>query len=231
MDKMLFENFIISKTNEEAFNLAKMSAETSNNDFSPLFIFGQTGVGKTHLLNAIQNSVCKKDKMATVVNISIRTFADEIIKHINDGNMEAFERRFIDIDYLLLDGMEYLDGKEATQMELLRIVNELSTTDTKVIATACCLPAAINMTIPQLRSRFYSGIITKIDLPDSTVKIGVLEYELNKRNIFLTSNQRFNLVNEIGDNIFKLKGAMKAISKIKYPINDEILSEIIHMYK
>lgn len=231
MDKMLFENFIISKTNEEAFNLAKMSAEVSNNDFSPLFIFGQTGVGKTHLLNAIQDSVCKKDKMSTVVNISICTLVDEIIKYINDGNMKAFEKRLTDIDYLLIDGMEYLEGKETTQMELLRIINELSSTDTKVIATACCLPAEINMIMPQLQSRFYSGIITKIDLPDDTVKIGVLNYELKNRDIFLNSNQTSNLVNGIGNNIFKLKGAVKAIAKMRYPINDEILSKIIYMYK
>ena len=172
--KFSFENFVVGKSNELAY---KVCFEVSSNpgSYSPLFIYGGVGLGKTHLLHAIGNR--SKALGYKVVYRQASDFSEEMIKNLRQDKMEDFRKLYSSVDLLLLDDVQFLSGKERTQVELFRIFESLQAKEKQIVFVSDRHPRDIKDVSERLLSRFASGLILEIGLDEDT-KLSIVKNKL-----------------------------------------------------
>ncbi len=172
--KYSFENFVVGRANELAY---KVCLEVSSNPgaYSPLFIYGGVGLGKTHLLHAIGNRA--KSLGYKVAYRQLNDFSDEMIKSLKQGKMEEFRRLYASLDILLLDDVQFLSGKERTQVELFRIFESLQAREKQIVFVSDRHPRDMKDVSERLLSRFASGLILEIGLDEDT-KLSIVKNKL-----------------------------------------------------
>lgn len=176
---MNFDNFIVGSSNKMATNAAVLVANNPGNNFNPLFIYSNPGLGKTHLLNAIGNYAKNKHSDLKILYISSKEFVDEIITAMKNNKSDEIYSRYIDIDILLIDDIQFLFGKEKSSEMFFHIFNEIINNNKQIVITSDKMPEELQGIESRLISRFQSGLSFGIDPPEFETARAILERKID----------------------------------------------------
>jgi chromosomal replication initiator protein len=172
-----FDHFVIGKSNELAYAAADAVAQAPGKVYNPLFIYGETGLGKTHLMQAVAHEILRRNASTRILYIGTEQFTNEYIAAIQGRTTQDFRRRFRETDLLLVDDVHFLKGKEATQEEFFHTFNALYEAGRQIIMTSDRSPSEIPGIEARLVSRFQWGMVADIELPDLEHRIAILQHK------------------------------------------------------
>ena len=214
-DKYTFETFVVGKNNKFAHSAALAVAENPGNDFNPLFLYGNSGVGKTHLMHAIGNYILKIDPSKKVLYSTSEAFTNEVIKNIRENSTYKLREKYRNVDCLLLDDVQFLINKEATQDEFFNTFNELHSENKAIVLSSDKQPRDIEEISDRLRTRFQSGLTASIESPDYETRAAILQRYSDINNINLSNDIIDYIASNIKNNIRELEGAFNKIKALK----------------
>jgi chromosomal replication initiator protein len=208
--KYTFGNFIVGNSNQLAY-AASQAVANMNVSYNPLFIYGGSGLGKTHLLHAIGNTLLSQDPTLEVVYLSSETFTNELIEALRSETMNLFRQRYRSISALLIDDIHFIGGKERTQEEFFYTFNALYETDKQIVLTSDKVPKQIPDLEERLRSRFEGGLFADISPPDQETKVAILVKKAEESNIEISTEVAFFLSSHHESNIRILEGYLSRL--------------------
>jgi chromosomal replication initiator protein len=186
-ERYMFDTFVIGKSNELAAAAAHAVAEAPGKTYNPLFIYGATGLGKTHLMQAIAHSVIKREGVTRVAYMGAEQFINEVIEGIHTRNMPEFRRHYrSEVDMFLVDDVHFLEGKEMTQEEFFHTFNALHEAGKQIVLTSDRPPKEIPGLESRLVSRFEWGMVADIGQPDLEHRIAILRKKAEQDHLELT---------------------------------------------
>jgi len=208
-----FDHFVIGKSNELAAAAAHAVAQAPGRVYNPLFIYGDTGLGKTHLMQAIAHDILSHSPAMRITFVGTEHFTNELISSIQNHTMSAFRRQFRETDLLLIDDIHFLKGKEATQQEFFHTFNALYEAGRQIVLTSDRPPAEIPGLEARLVSRFQWGMVADIDTPDFEHRVAILQQKAQLDHLehsipnevihFIAENVKSN-IRELEGSIIKL---------------------------
>ncbi|MGI6368867.1 MAG: chromosomal replication initiator protein DnaA [Anaerolineae bacterium] len=204
-----FDDFVVGQANRLAHAGGLAVAEKPGLAYNPLFIYGGAGLGKTHLLHAIGNRTLQ-DNLSTLY-VSTEGFANELIQAIRNGQGEVFRNRYRSIEVLLLDDIQFLIGKEATQEEFFHTFNELYQRGRQIVLCSDRPPKAFVGLEERLRSRFEWGLVTDVQPPDLETRIAILSLKAEARGIQVAPELLEFIATQVQSNIRELEGALTRV--------------------
>ncbi len=203
-----FETFVKGTSNTFALVAALRVAETPARSYNPLFIYGGAGLGKTHLLHAIGHYVNQNYAHYLVRYVSTETFLNEYIDGIRTNSMAMFKRRYRDVDVLLVDDIQFMEGKEGLQEEFFHTFNSLHGANKQIVISSDRMPDAMPTLEDRLRSRFKWGLITDIQPPDLETRLAILRNKAERENTPVSAEVLEFIATHITNNIRELEGAL-----------------------
>lgn len=203
-----FENFVIGPSNSLAHAAAWAVAEKPGRLYNPLFIYGSSGLGKTHLLHAIGNKIKALDPNKTVVYQTADRFVNEFISAIRFNRMFAFREKYKMVDVLLIDDIQFIANKDQTQEAFFHIFNSLYDAHKQIIFSSDCYPKDLKGITERLRSRMESGLVTDIYIPTIETKIAILKKKAEQSKENLSDDVAFFIANQANANIRQLEGCL-----------------------
>ena len=207
-EKFTFEHFVIGPSNRFAHAAALSVAETPAASYNPLFIHGDSGLGKTHLLRGIAHYVAHHYPTYRVRYVSTETFLNEFVEAIRTNDLPEFKRRYRDIDVLLIDDIQFMEGKDGLQEEFFHTFNELHQNDKQIVLSSDRTPDAMPTLEDRLRSRFKWGLITDIQRPDLETRLAILSKKAESKTIDIPDDVLSFIAENITDSIRELEGAL-----------------------
>lgn len=204
--KYTFDEFVSGSSNQFAYAAAMAVANNPATTYNPLFIYGGVGLGKTHLVNAIGNSILKKSPQMRICYYTSEKFMNELINSLRYNRMDEFRNKFRSMDILLIDDIQFIAGKERTQEEFFHTFNALYESHKQIIVTSDKFPKDIPGLEERLRSRFEWGLIADIQPPDVETKLAILKMKAEQNNIKLPEEVALFLANSICNNVRELEG-------------------------
>ena len=223
--KFNFENFVVGGNNRFAYAASLAVAESPAEAYNPLFLYGGSGLGKTHLMQAIGIQVIKNDPTSNVLYISSETFTNELIEAINTQNTNQFKEKYRNIDILLIDDIQFLEGKEATQEEFFHTFNTLYENNKQIVISSDRPPSNLQKLDERLTTRFGLGITADVQPADFATRVAILKKKIELADIELDSDieEVCNLIAEkIKYNIRELEGAMNRMISFSEIMNNKI---------
>ena len=206
--KYTFDSFVVGSSNQFAHAAAVAVAERPSKAYNPLFMYGGVGLGKTHLMHAIGQTIKLHNKQLKLTYISTEKFTNELINAIRYDKMLGFRERYRNNDVLLIDDVQFIAGKERTQEEFFHTFNALYDTQKQIIISADKPPREIPTLEERLHSRFEWGLIADIQPPDLETKIAILKKKAARQNIALPDTVALYIASKIKSNIRELEGAL-----------------------
>ena len=203
-----FETFVKGASNQFALAAALRVAETPGRSYNPLFIYGAAGLGKTHLLHAIGHYVQSHYQHDIVRYVSTETFLNEYVDAIRTNTTANFKRRYRDIDVLLIDDIQFMEGKEGLQEEFFHTFNSLHGANKQIVISSDRMPDAIPTLEERLRGRFKWGLITDIQPPDLETRLAILRNKAERDNNPVPAETLEFIASRITSNIRALEGAL-----------------------
>jgi len=210
-----FDTFIVGPSNNFAYAACKAVATQQTGSYNPLFIYGPSGLGKTHLLMAIANEVKKQHPEQTIISVSSETFTNELIAAIQTQTINSFHNKYRRADILLVDDIQFIAGKESTQEEFFHTFNELYQVGKQIVLTSDRPPKDIKTLEDRLKSRFEWGLLTDISPPDFETRIAIINRKADLLQIKIPSDVTEFIANRLRTNIRQLEGAVKKIKANK----------------
>jgi chromosomal replication initiator protein len=203
-----FETFVKGASNQFALAAALRVAETPARSYNPLFIYGQAGLGKTHLLHAIGHYVHSNYQHHVVRYVSTESFMNEYVDAIRSNSMAGLRRRYREIDVLLIDDVQFLEGKEGLQEEFFHTFNSLHGANKQIVISSDRMPDAIPTLEERLRGRFKWGLITDIQPPDMETRLAILRNKAERERVQVPAETLEFIASKISTNIRELEGAL-----------------------
>ena len=229
--KYVFETFVIGNSNRFAHAAAQAVANDPAHAYNPLFLYGGVGLGKTHLMHAIGNRIKQNNPSMKVLYTSSEKFTNEIINSIQNKTTEAFRQKYRNIDCLIIDDIQFLKGKEQTQVEFFHTFNALKDADKQIIISSDRPPREIETLEDRLRSRFDQGLTADIQTPDLETRMAILRTKAASDNIVLPTEDITLLATNIATNIREIEGAYNKIvaytSLMHMPITVETAQKVL----
>lgn len=210
--RYVFDTFVIGPSNRFAQAAASAVAESPANSFNPLFIYGGSGLGKTHLLHAIGHYALALYPHLRVRYVNSEEFTNDFINAIRIGKNEEFKRRYREIDILLIDDIQFLQNKEGTMEEFFHTFNALHNANKQVVITSDLPPKMLSDFEDRLRSRFEWGLITDVQPPDLETRIAILRKKAAAENIEVAPEVLEYIATRISSNIRELEGALLRVT-------------------
>lgn len=203
-----FDNYVIGVCNQFAHAAAFAIANNPSRAYNPFYVFGNVGLGKTHLVNAIGNCMVQQFPGLKVLYITTESFLNEMVSSIKFTKMNEFRERYRKIDVLIMDDVQFLSGKERTQEELFYTFNALYENGKQIVLSSDCMPNDIPTLEGRLKSRFGWGLIADIQIPDFETKVEILKEKMQQERVTLPTDVVYFLANTVKSNIRELEGAM-----------------------
>ncbi len=203
-----FDDFVTGTGNRFAHAAALSVAETPAKSYNPLFIYGDAGLGKTHLLRSIESYVNTHYPHFTVRYVSTETFLNEFVDAIRQNTTIQFKRTYREIDVLLVDDIQFVEGKEGLQEEFFHTFNQLHQANRQIVLTSDRPPDSIPTLEDRLRSRFKMGLITDIQPPDVETRLAILQKKAEASNAVIPHDTLMFIAERVTDNIRELEGAL-----------------------
>ena len=220
-----FDSFIVGPSNQMAYNASLAVSNKPGIQYNPLFIYGGTGLGKTHLLQAVGNHAIEKEN--TVIYVTIEQFMNDFTFSIKNKNMEHFRNKYRKCDVLLIDDIQFLSGKEQTQEEFFHTFNELHNAKKQIVMTSDRLPSQIAGLVDRLKSRFEWGLTADVQIPGLETKIAIIEKKSDLNGISL-SREIINFIAATLDNsIREIEGVLIRINASASLLNQEITLQMV----
>jgi len=207
-DKYTFETFVIGSSNRFAHAAAVAVAEQPARAYNPLFIYGGSGLGKTHLLHAIGHYARTLYKNTRVRYVSSEEFTNEFINSIRDDKAASFQRRYRDVDILLVDDIQFFSGKVQTQEEFFHTFNTLHNANKQIVISSDLPPKQLQDFEDRMRSRFEWGLITDVQPPDLETRIAILRKKSHQEKLSAPPEVLEFIASKISSNIRELEGAL-----------------------
>lgn len=229
-----FETFVIGKNNEQCRALCKAIADDMSRDLycsksiNPLFIYGNSGLGKTHLLNAIAYQILQAQPEAKIKFTTCENFVNEYIASINpnQNSAPAFRSKYRNVDILLIDDIQFLTGKEGTQEEFFHTFEELRNNNRQIIITSDKLPREIPDLEERLVTRFEGGVLSNIQVPNVETRIAILQKKAEMENAVVDNRIIEYIVDNVAVNIRTLEGALQTVISTARISNQPITLEL-----
>jgi chromosomal replication initiator protein len=228
--KYTFDTFVIGSSNRFAHAAAVAVAEAPAKAYNPLFIYGESGLGKTHLLHAIGHYAQSLFDNPRIRYVSSEEFTNDFINSIRDDKASAFQRRYRDVDVLLVDDIQFLQGKVQTQEEFFHTFNTLHNADKQIVITSDLPPKQLSDFEDRMRSRFEWGLITDIQPPDLETRIAILRKKAAQERLDAPPEVLEFIASKISTNIRELEGALirvTAFASLNRQGVDLALAEIV----
>ena len=233
--KYTFDTFVVGNNNRFAHAAALAVAEAPAKSYNPLFVYGGSGLGKTHLMHAIGNEVLKNNKTLNVLYVDSEKFTNQLINAIKDSKTEQFKNKYRNIDVLLIDDIQFIAGKERIQEEFFHTFNTLYENGKQIIISSDKPPREIQFLEDRLKSRFEWGLLADISCPDYETRLAILRKKAQDENIIIDDSILSDIATKIDSNIRELEGVFNKIvaraSLTHSPITIELAENIINEFK
>jgi chromosomal replication initiator protein len=206
--KYTFETFVIGSSNRFAHAAAVAVSESPAKAYNPLFVYGGSGLGKTHLLHAIGHYATGLGNARAVRYVSTEEFTNDFINSLRDDKTSAFQRRYRDVDILLIDDIQFLENRERTQEEFFHTFNTLHNTNKQIVITSDRSPKQLSTLEDRLRTRFEWGLLADIQPPDLETRIAILQKKAAQERLFAPAEVLEFIASRIANSIRELEGAL-----------------------
>jgi len=203
-----FDDFVVGKSNELAYAASLSITRTPGQQYNPLFIYGASGLGKTHLLNAIGNQIKQNDPKKRVYYLSTEKFLNEYVMAIHEKKIMEFRNKYREMDVFLIDDIQFLNKKEGTQEEIFHTFNALYENSSQIVLTSDRLPNEIPFLEQRLVTRFQSGLLVDIQPPDFETRLAILRKIIETDNIQIGDDCLIYIANNVKNNVRELIGAI-----------------------
>jgi len=219
-----FDSFVVGKANELAHAAAMAVAAKPGASYNPLFIYGGSGLGKTHLLHAIGRHVMQQNPQTRVLYVTSERFTNEFVQAVRGGQGKDFKDTYRNVDVLLVDDIQFISGKEGTQEEFFHTFNALHQADKQIVISSDRPPKDIQALESRLLTRFEWGMIADVSSPDFETRIAILEAKTREKNVSLGNEILRYIAGTIQSNVRELEGALNKI--IAYHMGDTELVDV-----
>lgn len=206
-----FDNFVVGPSNKYAFAAAENVIKFPAQNYNPLFLYGDSGLGKTHLMQAIGHELLKKNPDMRVLYVSSERFTNDMINSVRDKNMEDFRHRYREVDLLLVDDVQFIEGKEGTQEEFFHTFNDLYQNNKQIVLTSDRKPKDLITLEARLRTRFEWGLTIDIVTPDFETRAAILKKKAETYGIELDEDVLYHVAERVHSNVRELEGALSKI--------------------
>lgn len=221
-DDYTFERFIVGSSNKFAHAAAIAVAKSPADTYNPLFIYGQSGLGKTHLMYAIANVIRKTHPEYRIIYVKGEDFTNELVTAIQEGNVQNFRTKYRMADLLLLDDVQFIAGKERTQEEFFHTFNALYEAQRQIVLTSDRPPKEINTLEDRMKTRFEWGLLADIQPPDFETRIAIIRDKAVKMGVCLPDDVSTYIAENIQANIRQLEGAVKKIKAMHELVGEQV---------
>ncbi|MBQ3897324.1 MAG: chromosomal replication initiator protein DnaA [Clostridia bacterium] len=211
---LTFENFIVGSSNELAYATAQAVAKTPSKAYNPLVIYGNSGLGKTHLLNAICAEIKKNNPKSNIIYLRCEDFTNELVKSIEKNTMTSFHEKYRSADVLLIDDVQFLAGKTQTQEEFFHTFNELYEENKQIVLTSDRPPKEIALLEDRIKNRFEWGILADIQPPSIETRMAIINQKASELGLNLPDEVVQYIAEKIKSNIRQLEGAVKKLNAL-----------------
>ncbi|MBW3661031.1 MAG: chromosomal replication initiator protein DnaA, partial [Gemmatimonadetes bacterium] len=226
-----FESFVVGNSNQWAQAASQAVAETPAHAYNPLFIYGGVGLGKTHLMQAIGNDTLAGGKLDRVCYLSAEQFMNQMVEALQHGRTLDFRNKYRRMDLLLIDDVQFLQGKDATQEEFFHTFNALYHSDRQIVVTSDVYPQQIPEMEERLISRFQSGMVADIQPPELDTRIAILQKKAEQEGIPLSSEVALFMAQVVKSNVRELEGTLLRLAVkaelLKRPIDLDLAKETL----
>ncbi len=219
-DEYSFETFVVGSSNKFAHAAAMAVANKPAGMYNPLFIYGGSGLGKTHLMCAICREIQKNNPRARILYIKGETMTNELIDAIRDGSTSEFHAKYRQVDVLLVDDIQFISGKTSTQEEFFHTFEALHSNGKQIVLTSDRPPREIATLEERLRSRFEMGLLADIQPPDLETRIAIIHRKANALDLPLQDDVTEYIANQLKSNVRQLEGVVKRM-RAQYLLNNE----------
>lgn len=216
-----FDNFIVGPSNNLAYAAAKAVSQKQHEKYNPLFIYGDSGLGKTHLLSAIQNEMTKNYPGINIIYISAETFTNEFLHSITANKTELFDEKYRNADALLIDDIQFIAGKEQTEEKFFHIFNELYKLNNAIVLTSDRPAKEIKSISDRLKTRFSSGLAADVRAPEYETRLAIIQRKADLLNFKIPDDVVDFIATKLKSNIRQIEGvvtkmnALYMVSQIK----------------
>ena len=222
-DRYTFERFVVGSTNKFAYTAAKKVAEEPGGSYNPLFIYGQSGLGKTHLLHAIANRVRQNHPGYRIVYIQSEDFVNELITTLRRGkDMQEFRDKYRNVDLFLMDDVQFIAGKDSSEEELFHTFNTLYEQKKQIVFTSDRPPQEMLRLEQRLRTRFEQGLPADIQPPDYETRVALLKNKALERGISLPDTVLSYVAENITSNVRQIEGVVNKIMAFQELMGEEV---------
>jgi chromosomal replication initiator protein len=229
--KYMFETFVIGSSNRFAHAASVAVAESPAKAYNPLFIYGGSGLGKTHLLHAIGHYATSLGNARFVRYVSTEEFTNDFINSLRDDKTQAFQRRYRDVDILLIDDIQFLESRERTQEEFFHTFNTLHNANKQLVITSDRSPKQLSTLEDRLRTRFEWGLLADIQPPDLETRIAILQKKAAQERLFAPPDVLEFIASRVSNSIRELEGALIRVtafaSLTRAPVQLSIAEEVL----
>jgi len=222
--KYTFQSFIVGNCNRLANAAAQAVAEKPGHIYNPLFIYGGVGLGKTHLLHAIGNLICRNGHR--VLYVSTEQFTNEFIKAIRERKTEEFQNKYRSVDILLIDDIQFIIGKEQTQEGFFHTFNDLHNGSSQIVITSDRPPRSMPLLEDRLRSRFEWGLIADIQPPDLETRIAILQAKSEEDGISVSADVLDFIARKVQKSIRELEGSLNRVVAFARLTNESLTLDL-----
>ncbi|MEH1012622.1 chromosomal replication initiator protein DnaA [Micromonospora sp. CPCC 206060] len=233
--KYMFETFVIGSSNRFAHAASVAVAESPAKAYNPLFIYGHSGLGKTHLLHAIGHYATTLGHARSVRYVSTEEFTNDFINSLRDDKTSAFQRRYRDVDILLIDDIQFLENRERTQEEFFHTFNTLHNANKQIVITSDRSPKQLATLEDRLRTRFEWGLLADIQPPDLETRIAILQKKAAQERLYAPPDVLEFIASRVASSIRELEGALIRVtafasltrSSVELSLAEEVLRDFI----
>ena len=222
-DEYTFEHFIVGSSNKFAHAAAIAVANSPAENYNPLFIYGQSGLGKTHLLHAIGNVIHQNHPNFRIIYVKGEDFTNELVTAIQEGDVQSFRGKYRMADLLLIDDIQFIAGKERTQEEFFHTFNALYESGKQLVLTSDRPPKEMNTLEDRMKTRFEWGLLADIQPPDLETRLAIINAKAMKLGFELSRDIMYQIAENLQSNVRQLEGTVKKI-KAKHELNGEPIS-------